>query len=69
MTPRGKEFVAKMIAATDLVDKSGKTPFVALSCSLEDDDWILVFAAATKMANDIIEQHRRSPQVTVPDHD
>lgn len=52
MTPRGQAFVASMEAVKVLL-RSGLKPFVAMSAGLEDDDWLLVYAAAAKMAEDI----------------
>lgn len=44
MTPRGQAFVASMEAVKVLL-RSGLKPFVAMSAGLEDDDWLLVYAA------------------------
>lgn len=52
ITPEGEAFAARIDLVTSLV-KAGTPFFPALSCALEDKDWILVYAAVRDMANSI----------------
>ncbi len=61
MTPAGTAFVERMMLVERMA-KAGTPVFAALSCSLEDSDWVLVYAAAMRMARDIQDQF--SPQET-----
>ena len=55
MTPKGAAFVKNM-AAVDVLAASGLKAFVALAGGLEEDDWMLVYIAARKMAKDIMSE-------------
>lgn len=55
MTPKGEAFVERMKVVTAMA-ASGTPIFAAMAAGLEDEDWILVFAAARKMAIDIETQ-------------
>jgi len=55
MTPKGKNFTTKIASVNKLID-SGMSVFIAMSCTLEESDWLLVYAAAKRMAKGIIDQ-------------
>lgn len=55
MTTNGERFVKRMGLAARYMEVAGVSPFIALSTALEDDEWILVWAAACAMAKDITE--------------
>lgn len=55
MTPKGKAFVEHM----DMVDEFARTGipiFAAMASGLTDEDWILVYVAARKLAKEVREQ-------------
>lgn len=54
MTQKGMEFVARVKEAV-YVANTGQPVFAAMACTLEDDDWLLVYAAMCKMAKEIEE--------------
>lgn len=59
ITGKGAAFVARM----DVVDRMarGGTPvFAALASGLEDEDWMLVYVAARKLAADVRSQGEAS---------
>jgi hypothetical protein len=60
MNEKGKAFVDRMALVKRMM-AAGTPTFAALAAGLEDDDWILVYAAAQRMAYEIVHQ---SPQDT-----
>ena len=65
MTPKGKAFVERM-SVVDAMIKGGAPIFPALAAGLEDEDWMLVYVAARKLAADVV---RQSPQEGAVPHE
>ena len=55
MTEEGESFVERM-RVVDTMIKAGTPIYAALSCGLEDKDWMLVYVAIKRLANDV-EHH------------
>lgn len=56
MTPEGEAFANRMDAVTALLHH-GVGFFPALAGGLDEKDWILIYAAAIRMAKDIRADH------------
>lgn len=52
MTPTGQLFITNAEHAKILVSQ-GINPFVAMSCSFDKEDWLLVWAAVCALVEDI----------------
>jgi hypothetical protein len=59
MTPKAEEFLARMAVVKRMI-QGGAPVFPALAAGLDDDDWLLVYAAVAKMILDIEGQHALS---------
>ena len=55
MTAKGQAFVERMSVVNRMV-QAGTPVFASLAAGLEDDDWLLVYAAVGKMVHDIENQ-------------
>jgi hypothetical protein len=55
MTKHGEAFVSRMRVVAQMA-KAGTPVFAALAAGLEDEDWVLIYAAACRMALDIENQ-------------
>lgn len=56
MIPEGEAFAARVDVAATFV-QSGMPFFPALAAALDDNDWLLVFAAVRNMAREIRDVH------------
>ena len=52
ITPRGEAFIARMEIVNAMV-RAGTPFFAAMAAGLEDDDWILAYAAVRTMAQEL----------------
>lgn len=55
MTDKGRAFVERMEIVNAMI-KGGTPIFPAMAAGLEDDDWLLVYAAVARMAYDVQHQ-------------
>lgn len=55
ITPKGEAFVERMKVVSRMV-RAGTPVFAAMAAGLEEDDWVLVYAATCKMARDVEDQ-------------
>ena len=55
MTSKGQAFVERMSVVNSMI-QAGTPVFAALAAGLEDDDWLLVYAAVGKMVHEIESQ-------------
>jgi hypothetical protein len=55
-TLRGEAFIARMEIVNAMV-RAGTPFFVAMAAGLEDDDWILAYAAVRTMARELESQN------------
>lgn len=54
MTPKAQELI-KIVYMVDKCIASGMTPFQAMSCSLEDEDWVLAYVAFKTLVKEAAE--------------
>lgn len=55
MTEAGESFVGRMAVVSRMIE-AGTPIFAALASGLEDEDWMLVYVAIKRLANDV-EHH------------
>jgi hypothetical protein len=67
MTEAGKAFVERMLVVNRMIN-GGAAVFPALAAGLEDDDWLLVYAAIGRLVHDLEHPVYDGPTVTAVDH-
>jgi hypothetical protein len=66
VTEAGKAFVERMSVVNQMI-QGGAPVFPALASGLEDNDWLLVYAAIARMVQDIERSSESDPPPTRSD--